>query len=77
MQNAHLNNKQTKIQTPLISRQGYHLNQPCSSQEKLDTNLTLYEAYQNHWTNLRREETKRKNEFNLGAWEKKTSNTVN
>ena len=40
----------------------------------------------NHWTNLRRAETKRKKEFNLlqgnnstflEAWEKKTSNTVN
>ena len=43
---------------------------------KFSTNLTLYEAYTNHWTNLRREETKRKKEFNLEAWEKETSNTV-
>ena len=39
-------------------------------------NLTLSEAYTNHWTNLRRAETKRKKEFNCEAWEKETSNTV-
>ena len=44
--------------------------------QKLNTNLTLSEAYTNHWTNLRREETKRKKEFNLQAWEEKNSNTV-
>ena len=42
----------------------------------LSTNLTLYEAYTNHWTSLRRTETKRKKEFNLEAWEKETSNTI-
>ena len=54
-------------------------------QQKLSTNLTLYEARTNHWANLRRGETKRKKEFNLlqgnnstflKAWEKETSNTV-
>ena len=69
----------------MISRQHYHLTQPCPSEEKkqkqkqqkiLSINLTLYEAYTNHWTNLRREEMKRKKEFNLEAWEKETSNTV-
>ena len=48
-------------------------------------NLTLCEAYTNHWTNLRRAETKRKKEFNLlqgknssflKAWGKETSNTI-
>jgi len=43
---------------------------------KKHKSLTLYEAYTNHWTNLRRTETKRKKEFNLEAWEKETSNTV-
>ena len=43
---------------------------------KLSTNLTIYEAYTNHWTNLRREETNRKKGFNLVAWEKETTNTV-
>ena len=42
---------------------------------KLSTDLTLYEAYTNHWTNLRRAETKRKKEFSLEDWEK-TSNTI-
>ena len=78
----HLNNKQNKNTKPIISRQDYHLTQPCPSEEKqtnkqtLSTNLTLYKAYTNHWANLRRVETKRKKEFNLEAWEKKTSNII-
>ena len=57
----HLNNKQNKNTNPIISRQDYHLTQPCSSEEKqtniqkLSTNLTLWEAHTNHWTNLERE----------------------
>ena len=68
---------------PINSRQDYHLTQPFPSEEKqtnkqkITTNLTLYEAYTNHWTNLRRTETKRKKEFNLDAQEKQTSNTMN
>ena len=31
----------------------------------------LYKAHTNHWTKLRRAETKRKKEFNLEAWEKR------
>ena len=77
----HLNNKQNKNTNPIISQQDYHLIQPCPSEEKqtnkkLSINLTLYEAYRNHWTNLRRAETKRKKEFNLEAWEKETPNTI-
>ena len=45
-----------------------------TNKQTLSINLTLYEAYTNQWTNLRRAETKRKKEFNLDAWEKKTSN---
>ena len=45
-------------------------------EKKISTNLTLYEAYTNHWTNLKREEIKRKNKFNLEAWKKETSNTI-
>ena len=64
-----LSNKQNKNTNPVISRQDYHLTQPCPSEEKqtkqkLSTNLTLYEAYTNHWTKLRKAETKRKKEFN-------------
>ena len=44
--------------------------------QKLSTNLILYKAYTNHWTNIRRAETKRKKEFNLEAWEKETSNKI-
>ena len=44
--------------------------------KKLITNLTLYKAYTNHWTSLRRAETKRKKEFNLEARENETSNTI-
>ena len=52
---------------------------------KKSTNLTLYKAHTNDWTNFRRAETKRKKEFNLlqginstflETWEKETSNTV-
>ena len=43
---------------------------------KLSTNLTLCKAHTNHCTDLRGAETKRKDEFNLEAWEKETSNTI-
>ena len=43
---------------------------------KNNTNLTLYEAYTNHWTSFRRAETKRKKEFNLESWGKEISSTV-
>ena len=78
----HLNNKQNKNTNPIISRQDYHLTQSCPSKEKqtnkqkLSTNLTLYKTYTNHWTNLRRAESKRKKKFNLDTWEKETSNTI-
>ena len=48
-----------------------------TNNQKLSTNLTIYKAHTNHWTNLRRAETKRKKEFSLEAWEKETSNTIN
>ena len=69
----------------------HHLTQPCPSEEKqtnrkkLSTNLPLYKAYTNHWTKLRRAETKRRKEFNLlqgknltflEPWEKETSNKI-
>ena len=74
----HLNNKQNKNTNPIISRHDYYLTQPCPSKEKqiLSTNLTLYQAYTNHWTNLRRAETKRKKDLSLEAWEKEISNTI-
>ena len=78
----HLNNKQNKNTNPIIIIQDYHLTQPCQSEGKqtnkqtLSTNLTLYKAYINHWTILRRAETKRKNKLNLEAWKKETSNTI-
>ena len=77
----HLNSKRNKNINPVIKRQEYHLTQPCPSEgkahkQKLSTNLTLYKAYTNHWTSLRRAETKRKKGFNLEAWEKETTNTI-
>ena len=78
----HPNNKQNKNTNPIISRQDYHLTQPCPSEEKqtnkqkLSTNLTLYKAHTNDWTNLRRAKTKRKKEFNLEVWKKENSNTI-
>ena len=56
-----------------------------TDKQKLSTNLTLYEAFTNHWIKFRRAETKRKKEFNLlqgknstflEAGEKETSNTI-
>ena len=81
MQEPHPNNKQNKNTNPVISRQDYHLTQPRPSEEnqtnkKLRINLTLYEVYTNHYTNLRGAETRRKKEFSLEAWEKETSNTI-
>ena len=79
----HPNNKQDKNTNTIISRQDYHLTQPCPSEgkktknKKLSPNFTLYETYTDHWTNLRRAETKRKKKFNLEAWEKEASNTIN
>ena len=75
----HLNNKQNKNTNQIICRQDYHLTEPCLSEEKgtnkqkFSTNLTLYEAYTNHWTKLRRAETQRNKEFNLEVWEKENS----
>ena len=55
------------------------------NKQKLGTNLSLYKAYPNHGTNLRKSETKRKQEFNLlqgknstflEAWEKETPKMI-
>ena len=78
----HLNNKGNKNTNPFISRQDYHLTQPCPSEEKqagkktLSTDLAFYKTYTHHWTSLSRGETKKKKEFNLEAWEKETSNKI-
>ena len=47
-----------------------------TNKQKLSTNLTLYEAYTNPWTNLKRGETKRKKEFNHEGLEQETSNII-
>ena len=69
----HLNNKQNKIQgkssadritTSLSLAHQRENKQTKQTKTQLKTNLTLYETYTNHWPNLRREETKRKKEFN-------------
>ena len=77
----HQNNKQNKNTNPIISRQDYDLTQPCppegKKKQKINTNLTLQEAYTNHWTNFRRAESKRKKELSIEAWETETSNTIN
>ena len=68
----HLNNKQNKNTNIVTSRQDHHLSQPCPSEENKQinknnrkiksTNITLYEAYTNHWTKLRGKKQKgRKN----------------
>ena len=40
------------------------------NKQNISTNLALYKAHTNHWTNLRRAEPKRKKEFNLETWGK-------
>ena len=49
---------------------------PLSSPSPPAFNLAPYKANTNHWTKLRRAETKRKKEFNLETWEKETSKTI-
>ena len=56
------NHKQTGL-PPSFSLANQRKNK--QKQNQLSTNLTLFKAYTNHWTNLRREETRRKKEFNL------------
>ena len=85
---AHLNNKQNRNTNPSSVDSittSLSLSHQRKNKQKLSTSLTLYEAHENPWTNLRRAETKRKKEFNLLqgknptfliAWEKETSNTV-
>jgi len=51
-------------------------NKQQQQKKKNSINITLYKAYTNHWTKLRREETKRKKKFSLEAWEMETSNIV-
>ena len=74
--------RKNKKTNPITRRQDY-----CSdvsirgkanktNKQKFSTTLNLYEAYTNHWANLRREETKQKKEFNFEAWKKEASNTV-
>jgi len=69
----HLNNKQKENTNPIISRQDYHLTQPCPSEEKQKQNKTkksqhkshCIEAYTKHWKNLRRREAKGRKNSNL------------
>ena len=70
----HLNNKENKNTNPIISRQEYHLTQPCPSEEKqtnkqkLSTNLTLYEAHTNHWTKIRKPKRRKNSVFFKESW---------
>ena len=76
----------TKIQTQSSTeRTSLSLAHQRKNKKILSRNLTLYEAHTNHWTNLRRAETKRKKEFKLlqgknstflEAWEKENSNRI-
>ena len=77
---CHLNNKQNKNTSPIISRQDYHLTQPCPSEQEKKRKNTEHKSHpiqslHKPWTNIRRAETKRKKEFNLEDWENETSNT--
>ena len=66
----HLNNKQNKNTSPSAADRittslslSHRRKNKQANKQKPSTNLTLYEAYTNHWTQLRRAETKRKKEF--------------
>ena len=48
---SHLNNKQNKNTNPVISRQDYHLTQPCPSEEK-QTNKQKNSAQISPYTKL-------------------------
>ena len=76
----HLNNKQKKNTNQIISRQDYHLTQPCPSEEKqtnnnkkkkLSTNLTLYKAYTNAGPNLGRQKAKERKNSTLKPGKRK------
>ena len=85
----HLNNKQNKNTNPIISRQEYHLTQPCPLEEK-QTNkhsaqISPYiKLITYHWINHRSAETigvkkvfnllQGKNSTFLEAWQNETSN---
>ena len=78
----HHNNEQDKNTNPVISRQDYHLTQPCLSEVggggdslQISPHMKLT-TYTNHWTKLRRAEINRKIKSNLAAWEKEISNTI-
>ena len=81
----HPNNKEDRSTNPVISRQDHHI-QPCPSEGGKPPKLTscqnacishpLHEAYENHWTNLMRAETKGNNKFNLKVWENGTSDAI-
>ena len=61
---------------PVISRQDYHLTQPCPSEEKqTNKNSAQISPYKKPLDNLRGQKPKEK-EFNLEVWEKQTSNTI-
>ena len=81
MKDAYPNNKQDKNTNPIISRQDYHLTQPCPSEEKQrNKNSAQISPYrkltQTTGPILGGQKPKRKKEFNLKAWEKETSNTI-
>ena len=68
--------KPSHQQTGLLTHSALPIRGSQTDKQKLSTNLTLYEAYTNHWTKLRRAETKRNKVFNLEAWENDTSNII-
>ena len=47
-----------------------------NTNEQRKKNLVQISPYTNHWTKLRKAETKRNKVFNLKGWGKKTSNTI-
>ena len=78
MQDASAQQQTKQKYKPNHQLTGLPFTQPCPSEEKqTKTQHKSHSiAYTNHWTNLRRAETKRKKEFSLETWEEETSNTI-
>ena len=87
----HLNNKQNKNINPIISRQDYHLTQPCPLEKKkkqTNKNSAQISSYRNLIQTTgstlggqkpkgRKNSIQFKKNFNLETREKETSNTIN
>ena len=78
---SHLNNKQNKSTNPIISRQEYHLTQPCPSEEKQTNKNSAQISPHTKFTQttgptLGGQKPKGRNNSNLKPGKKEISNTI-